>query len=149
MPFCAVHQQQVSPTARWIWTAATTQADDGGWSDNGDRACCRYQSSHRKINCNAARQRYVADYPDATLATDQYAHAQYLQTGQAEGRIWHSELCNEDGTDVDLDGDAATGQIHICGDDGYTVYVNGESVGTDEDYTTTQSYPFTAACETP
>ena len=129
----------VSGTSHWIWTA-NTQDDD--------RACCRYKSTHAVINCNAARTRYIADYPDASLST-QYANAQYQQTGRAEGRIWHSELCNEDGTDVDMDGDAAMGQIHICGDDGYTVYVNEQSVGTHEDYTSTEMYSFSAPCESP
>lgn len=62
-----------------------------------------------------------------------------------EGRIWHSELCNDDGTDVDMDGHPEIGQIHICGDDGYTIYVNEQNVGSHEDYTSTEAYSFTAA----
>ena len=135
--------------AHWIWVQATAQdPTDGTWTDNGDRACCRYTSTHNPINCNAARVKYVSDYVDVHLSGD-YAYSQYTQTGRAEGRIWHSELCNEDGSDVDHDFDDATGQVHICADDGYTLYINGKNVGSAEDYTTVQGHTFTEACTAP
>ena len=77
----------VSPSAHWIWTAATSKGKDGKWKDNGDRACCRYKSDHRPINCNAARKRYSLDYPDVTIS-NQYAYSAYMQKGRREGRIW-------------------------------------------------------------
>jgi hypothetical protein len=122
----------VSPDAHWIWTDATEQGDDGGWSEQSDRACCRYESDHRAINCHAARTRYLHDYMNGGAVNyqdtsgDEYAYSQYTQTGQAQGYIWHSELCNEDGSDVDHDFDAATGQVHISVDNGYHFYVNGK-----------------------
>eukprot|EP01052_Picozoa_sp_SAG31_P062479 SAG31_NODE_21455_length_549_cov_1.015556_1_plen_94_part_10 len=92
--------------------------------------------------------RYVADYVDVHLSGD-YSFQQYITTGRAEGRIWHSELCNEDGSDVDHDFDDATGQVHICGDDGYTLYINGKTVGNAEDYTQVQGFTFTEDCSAP
>lgn len=41
----------VSPDAHWIWTDATTQGSDGGWSEQSDRACCRYETDHHPIKC--------------------------------------------------------------------------------------------------
>ena len=150
----------VSPDAHWIWTDSTTQGKDGGWSEQSDRACCRYETDHRAINCNAARMRYIHDYLGAAASVsnqnynaatsgDEYAYSQYVQTGQHSGYIWHSELCNEDGSDVDHDFDDATGQVHICGDDGYHFYVNEEEIGSHEDWRTVQGHTFTASCDTP
>ena len=92
----------VSPDSHWIWTDATTQGKDGGWSEQSDRACCRYETNHQPINCNAARVRYLHDYmgnaaaDDATAGSqtsgDEYAYSQYTQTGRPAGYIWHSEL---------------------------------------------------------
>ena len=150
----------VSPDAHWIWTDATTQGKDGGWSEQSDRACCRYVNNHNDINCNAARVRYTADYMGAAASVgnqnynaatsgDEYAFSQYQQTGKASGYIWHSELCNDDRTDVDHDFDDATGQVHICVDDGYHLFVNEQDIGDAEDYTAVQGLTFTASCDTP
>jgi hypothetical protein len=149
----------VSPDAHWIWTDATTQGEDGGWSEQSDRACCRYETDHRPINCNAARIQYMHDYmgaaasDDATdgalTSGDEYAYSQYSQTGRAAGYIWHSELCNDDGSDVDHDFDAATGQVHISVDNGYHFYVNEQEIGDAEDWYTTQGLTFTASCDAP
>ena len=145
----------VSPDAHWIWTDATTQGADGGWSEQSDRACCRYESNHQAINCHAARTRYLHDYLNGGAVNyqqtsgDEYAFSQYTQTGQHQGYIWHSELCNADGSDVDHDFDDATGQVHISVDNGYTFYVNEEAIGDAEDWYTTQGLTFTASCDTP
>ena len=120
----------VSPDAHWIWTEATAQSDDGTWTEQSDRACCRYETNHAAINCNAARVRYVSDYQGGgavnyqATSGDEYAYSQYQQTGQHQGYIWHSELCNADGSDVDHDFDDATGQVHISVDNSYNFYVN-------------------------
>ena len=129
----------VSEGAHWIWTA-------GGGDDA--KVCCTYTSKHQHLNCPAARAKYVKDYPDAQLG-NQYANSHYQATGAAEGRIWHNELCNEDGTDVDMDGDDTVGQVHMCGDDAYTLYINEKEVGQGDDYTKVQAHTFTASCDTP
>ena len=145
----------VSPDAHWIWTDATTQGKDGGWSEQSDRACCRYESNHQPINCHAARTRYLHDYAGGgavnyqATSGDEYAFSQYTQTGAAQGYIWHSELCNADGSDIDHDFDAATGQIHISVDNGYTFFVNEQEVGSAENWYDTQGLTFTASCDQP
>ena len=149
----------VSPDAHWIWTDATEQGNDGGWTEQSDRACCRYETDHRPINCNAARVQYMHDYmgaaasddatDGATTSGDEYAFSQFTQTGQAAGYIWHSELCNDNGSDIDHDFDDATGQVHISVDNGYHFYVNEQEIGTAEDWTQTQGLTFTASCDTP
>ena len=136
----------VSPDAHWIWTQDTS---------NDDRACCRYVSDHAPVNCPAARTRYTNDYVDISIAnTPPWTH--YQTVGRSEGRIWHSELCDPDGQgcpsscpDVDHDGDDTVGQFHICVDDGYTLYVNGEETSSGEDYTQVDAGSFTADCDTP
>ena len=130
--------QEVSGDARFIWSAELNSAS---------RACCRMQTNHVPINCNAARQRYTMDYIDVHLA-NQYAYSHFTQQGQAGGRIWHSELCMPDGSDRDASTDE-NGQIHMAVDNGYTVYVNGQELGSAEDWTTTDTYTFTASCEQP
>ena len=149
----------VSPDAHWIWTDATAQGTDGAWSEQSDRACCRYETNHAPINCNAARVQYMHDYMGAAASDhatdgavtsgDEYAYSQYTQTGQRAGYIWHSELCNDDGSDVDHDFDDATGQIHISVDNGYHIFVNEQEIGSAEDWYTTQGLTFTASCDTP
>ena len=102
--------------------------DDKGFEHDDRQACCRYVSDHRPINCNAARMRYTTDYLSITqcggsveemgggscggqvtswhnndgLGSQGYAASwnHYMETGQASGYIWHSELCNPDGTDI-------------------------------------------------
>jgi hypothetical protein len=85
----------------------------------------------------------------AVTSGDEYAYSQYVQTGRAAGYIWHSELCNDDRTDVDHDFDDTVGQAHICVDDGYHLYVNEEEIGHAEDYRAVQGLTFTATCDTP
>ena len=104
---------------------------------------------------------------------DQNALVHFHSTGQAAGYIWHSELCNVDGTDIVIDrvcsmhdtdddptngmGDtsgvvecgAVTGQLHISGDDGYEIFVNGRSIGSSENYQVTDAYTFEASCDEP
>lgn len=60
----------------------------------------------------------------AVTSGDEYAFSQYTQTGQAAGYIWHSELCNDDGSDIDHDFDDATGQVHISVDNGCAHFSN-------------------------
>jgi hypothetical protein len=102
-----------------------------------------------------------------------YSH--YQSTGKAAGYIWHSELCNTDGTDIVINqechvvqtkkGDAVAdptlwgsaqatcgavhGIVEIDGDDGYHLYVNEVEVGHAEDYTIVQGFTFEASCESP
>eukprot|EP01052_Picozoa_sp_SAG31_P009328 SAG31_NODE_487_length_14980_cov_9.526376_21_plen_162_part_00 len=76
--------------------------------------------------------------------------------------------CNPDGTDIVVaqecqlaqngdgtwgSGAVTCGAVHgiakIDGDDGYTLYVNEQEVGTAEDYTRVQAYTFEADCDTP
>ena len=60
----------------------------------------QYVSRHEVVNCKAAADRYHADYPrhgcrgDRTC--DPFAH--FKESGQLAGRVWHSELCEEDCT---------------------------------------------------
>ena len=115
--------REVDEEAHWIW--ANTGTQDGksctGKSDcaipDNEVACCRYTTNGgRRINCNAARQRYQEDYlqiaachhSGGRTAADgsycnydnQYAYTHFLQNGQDGGYIWHDELCNPDGTDI-------------------------------------------------
>ena len=71
-----------------------------------------------------------------------------MQQGMADHRIWHNELCKADGTDRDASVDE-NGQAHIAVDNGYTLYVNAVEIGSSEDWTTTDSYAFVAACDAP
>ena len=69
--------REVSPDAHWIWSQGTGVAEwqNGDPADTTDdnHACCRFTSDHVPINCNAARQRYVADYPDVQIS-NQYSY---------------------------------------------------------------------------
>ncbi len=90
--------------AQWIWSA-----DPNGH----DHVYCRYLSHHQPLNCPAAQARYWQDYRDVSadhdprhsaggsdhstaLGTSAFDH--YSNYGRQEGRIWHNELCEEDGT---------------------------------------------------
>ena len=82
----------------------------------------------------------------------------------ASGYIWHSELCNLDGSDIivtqDCQMDAAGGSNSVtCGavhgiayftvDNGYDFYVNDDLIGSGNDWTTTDRFTFEASCTDP
>ena len=185
-------KHEVSDEAHWIWNAETGThgiEDDKGYEHEGRQMCCRYTSDHQPINCNAARMRYTQDYLTITqceagnTAESQYTDGTYCNydglgsqgydaafnhfhsTGQMAGYIWHSELCNLDGTDVVLSQDcsiaqntdgswgsgaAQCGSVHgtayFSVDNGYDFFVNGQHIGAGNDWTTTDRYTFEASC---
>ena len=61
---------------------------------------CRYVSNHVDIHCPAAAARYLRDYPDLQQypELDAFDHYNAVEGGKSEGRIWHTELCEADGT---------------------------------------------------
>jgi hypothetical protein len=138
----------VSPDSHWIWTAATTKGKNGQWSEQPDRACCRYRSTHQPINCNAARKKYTQDYVDVNAANAN-AYSSYMSVGRPQGRIWHSELCNLDGSDVDHDFDDETGQAHLSVDNSYQLFINGKDYARHNDWTHTDAVSFKVPCNTP
>jgi hypothetical protein len=96
------------------------------------------------------------------------AYNHFRSTGEAAGYIWHSELCNADGSDILLQQECSVkkqaddswgsgvaecgevhGQAHIDADDGYHLFINGVAVGDGEDYTQVDAYTFDAGCDTP
>ena len=81
----------ISGEAHWIWTHE---------NEDHDAVFCRYVSNHVDINCPAAAARYLRDYPDLAQypTLDAFSHYNGNEGGKSEGRIWHSELCNLDGT---------------------------------------------------
>jgi hypothetical protein len=86
----------ISPEAQWIWTA-----DPLGH----EHVYCRYLSHHQHLDCPAAQARYWQDYRDVAAYDGGYessvgmeAWDHYERYGENEGRIWHSELCEPDGT---------------------------------------------------
>ena len=168
--------------------------DDKGFEHDDRQACCRYVSDHRPINCNAARMRYTSDYISITqcggsveemgggscggqvtswhnndgLGSQGYAASwnHYMETGQASGYIWHSELCNPDGTDIvanqqcsvhtNDDGSWGSG-AQECGnvmgvatfsvDNGYDFYVNDQLIGSGNAWQHTDRFEFEADCD--
>ena len=86
---------EIGPDTKWIWS------DDG----NGDVAnghndvFCRIVIDHQKINCKAASDRYLADYGkegcEHAVLHDCDAWAHFHERGMFLGRVWHSELCDE------------------------------------------------------
>ena len=189
-------RHEVDDDAYYIWNSELGQhgvlGDDKGFDHDNRMACCRYVSDHRAINCNAARMRYTQDYLAITqcgydnmiwdnqgdsgqwcnqdgLGNQGYdaAYAHFTQTGEASGYIWHSELCNPDGSDIVVDQDCSievagegeegnSGQV-TCGavhgiayfavDNGYDFYVNDEHIGSGNDWTTTDRFTFEASCD--
>ena len=169
--------------------------DDQGFDHKDRQACCRYVSDHQPINCNAARMRYTQDYlmitqcggsqeemgggscgGDVTswhnndgLGSQGYSGAwtHFTATGEAAGYIWHSELCNPDGTDIVInqhcaiaandDGSYGSG-AQTCGnvmgvatfsvDNGYDFYVNDQLIGSGNEWQQTQRFEFDAPCDT-
>ena len=93
------HRPQISGEAHWIWSADP---------DEHNEVRCRYESSHQPIDCPAAQSRYWQDYNDVAAADvaaadiagsiGMEAWDHFNSYGKHEGRIWHSELCNPDGT---------------------------------------------------
>ena len=187
-------KHEVSDLAYWIWNGEGGQhgvQDDQGFEHDDRQACCRYVSDHRPINCNAARMRYTQDYLSITqcgydnmiwdnqggagqwcnqdgLGSQGYdaAYAHFTRQGQSSGYIWHSELCNLDGSDiivnqecsVNLNEDGSWGSgAQTCGnvqgvayfavDNGYDFYVNDEHIGSGNDWTTTDRHTFEASCD--
>ena len=90
---------EIGPGALWIWTSDGSEDPMHPGSAHDD-VFCRYVSRHEVVNCKAAADRYHADYPrhgcrgDRTC--DPFAH--FKESGQLAGRVWHSELCEEDCT---------------------------------------------------
>ena len=162
--------------------------DDKGFEHDDRQACCRYTSTHNPINCNAARNKYTEDYLSITqcgyhgscgrevngwanndgLGSQGYdaAWAHYSQTGKSAGYIWHSDLCNPDGTDIIVtqdcslhvnkdggwgSGAAECGNVHgiayFAVDNGYDFWVNDQLVGSGNDWTTTDRHTFEASCD--
>ena len=80
----------------------------GGKDGNGhDHVYCRYVSKHKPLDCPAAQARYWSDYRDVAAYDGGYEASpgmegfdHYSAYGRNEGRIWHSELCNDDGTNL-------------------------------------------------
>ena len=164
--------REVDSEAHWIWADTGTQdgASCTGKSDcahpDNEHACCRYTTTgSRRINCNAARMRYQEDYLQisachntggATNANgqycnydNQYAYTHFLQNGEAAGFIWHDELCNEDGTDVAMALTDHVGSVAVTADNGYHLYINGQEVGSGENWHNTDVYTFDAPCDSP
>ena len=96
---------EIGPDAQWIWTSDGTEDPQHPGSAHDD-VVCRFVSQHKAINCDSASARYRADYgvescegagavsPDKNCAPFQH----FNERGKALGRIWHSELCEEDCT---------------------------------------------------
>eukprot|EP01051_Picozoa_sp_SAG22_P009515 SAG22_NODE_798_length_7130_cov_4.576732_7_plen_272_part_00 len=96
-------RRDVSDEAHWIWSQ-----DPNGH----DHVYCRFTSTHTDLNCPAASARYWHDYRDVSAddragacghgsgesihGCDAFDH--FTHYGKSEGRVWHSELCNKDGT---------------------------------------------------
>ena len=93
------HRPDVSGEAHWIWSHD---------SDAHDEVRCRYESTHQPIDCPAAQSRYWQDYNDVAAADVAAADVagsigmeawdHFTRYGANSGTIWHSELCNSDGT---------------------------------------------------
>jgi hypothetical protein len=94
------------------------------------------------------------------------AYAHFTQTGEASGYLWHSELCNPDGTDIVLtqdcsvhvnddgsfgSGAAECGEVHgiayLSVDNGYDFYVNGDKIGSGSNWKQTDRHTFAAGCD--
>ena len=93
---------EIGPGAQWIWTSDGSEDPMHPGSAHND-VFCRYVSNHDAINCKAAADRYKSDYPRHACRSD-YGHAScdpfahFKESGELMGRIWHSELCEEDCT---------------------------------------------------
>ena len=180
-------KHEVSNDAHWIWGQEKTGHGihkDFGYKHGQRRMCCRYVSDHKPINCNAARVRYTSDYLSITQCTtvgqkycrydgqgnQGYSSAltHFEQTGEKSGYMWHSELCNLDGSDIVLDRDckivkqkngawgsgaAKCGEVHgiayFAVDDSYKLFVNGKKVGQGHSWTHTDRHVFSAPCNKP
>ena len=80
---------------------------------------------------------------------NQYAYTHFLQNGEASGFIWHDELCNVDGTDVAVSLTDHEGTVAVVADNGYHLYINGQEIGSGENWHNTDVYTFDAACDAP
>lgn len=154
-------RDQIDAEAHWIWADA-----EGDGPADGEQACCRYTTSgSHRINCNAARSRYQEDYLQISAChtsggatgadnsycnfDNEYAYTHFLQNGQTAGYIWHDELCNPDGTDVAVTMSSNHGVVHVTADNGYSLYINGEQIGSGESWVDTDEYTFDAPCDQP
>ena len=74
----------ISSNADWIWTP-----DENAH----DHVFCRKTQSNTEVNCPAAQAQYWQDYPD--VRNRNFPAWQHFQDeGKANGKQWHSELCN-------------------------------------------------------
>lgn len=74
----------------------------------------------------------------------------FSEYGLREGRIWHSEMCNADGTDlVQQNCIGCQGQMHVTGVGDFEVSVNGFILASGQDWTRTHSLTFNASCWEP
>ena len=94
------------------------------------------------------------------------AYAHFTRQGQSSGYIWHSELCNLDGSDIIVnqecsvhtndDGSWGSG-AQECGnvmgvatfsvDNGYDFYVNDQLIGSGNAWQNTDRFEFEADCD--
>jgi hypothetical protein len=74
-------KHEVSEKAHWIWNSETGTHGidtDKGYEHDGRKMCCRYNSDHTAVNCNAARMRYTTEYLSITqCAAGNTAESQY------------------------------------------------------------------------
>lgn len=91
---------EIGPDATWIWTSDGHEDMQHPGSSHND-VYCRYVSDHKGVNCKAAADRYWADYGTGGCHDvqgnlgDCDAWAHFQETGKFMGRIWHSEICDE------------------------------------------------------
>lgn len=142
--------------------ATVGQNHNGGAATTGSVRAA-FESNRAPIRSNPSPQSVTTVCPGPRQAFNHF-HS----TGMAAGYIWHSELCNPDGSDISLTQDCSIranedgsfgsgvaecgevhGQAHIDADDGYHLYVNGDEVGHGEDYTQVDGYSFNAGCDSP
>jgi hypothetical protein len=93
---------EIGPDARWIWTSDGNEDMQHPGSSHND-VFCRIVIDHKKVNCKAAADRYLSDYGKELcgqgtsdgVARNCDAWAHFQERGIFLGRIWHSELCDE------------------------------------------------------
>eukprot|EP01051_Picozoa_sp_SAG22_P026033 SAG22_NODE_8010_length_691_cov_0.974662_1_plen_169_part_10 len=85
------------------------------------------------VNCKDAADRYLQDYPDVAVGVGNYVPSpfeHFQDNGKFEGRIWHSEICDETCSVVSAPFDwidaQSDGGIMAMGDDFNGVDSNGQ-----------------------
>ena len=74
----------------------------------------------------------------------------FSEYGLREGRVWHSELCNADGTNKVSDRcEGCEGQMHVTAVGDFEVSVNGFILSSGQDWTRTHSLTFNVSCWEP